>query len=161
MENLTAEEKQLKALIEDMGVGARIKAYRADMNRRLLEPHFKGITYDQAIQLIKEGNEQLSYMNAFDPAYLYLIEQRNAMLKWATLLNDEETMGRHDHELPVHALVSVDGVTVECQFHIPQLYYVAHERAKLIKQVIREKIMRSSQFGASLRVPSKVDFVEL
>lgn len=161
MDNLTTEEKHLKALLEDMGTGCRIKAYRADMNKRLLEPHFKGITYDQAIALIKETNEQLSYMNAFDPAYLFLIEQRNRMLKWATIMNDEETMGRHDHELPVHALVSVDGVAVECQFYIPQLHYFEHERKKLITQAIREKVISSSQFGAGMRNPAKIDFVEL
>ncbi len=81
--------------------------------------------------------------------------------KWATAMNDDESMGRHDHELSVHALVSVDGVTVECSFYIPQLHYSAHERHKLIKQAIREKILRSSQFGASMRNPSTIDFVEL
>jgi hypothetical protein len=161
MENLKAEEKQLKALIEDMGVGCRIRAYRAEANKRILGPHLNGITYDQAIQLIKESNEQLSYMTPHDPAYLFMINQRNQMLKWATSLNDDESMGRHDHELPVHALVSVDGVTVECNFYIPQLYYIEHERHNLIKQTIREKVLRSSQIAGSMRNPSSIDFVEL
>lgn len=155
------QEKNLKDLIENRGVGSEAAAFRAAMTLRLYQQRFEGITYDEAIALANENDLTIQHMSVDDPAFLHLIEMRNAFLKYATALNDIENMGRHDHELPVHALVSVAGVAIECNFHIPRLYYRKHEREKIITSTLRGKINQSNDWVGTYRHPSKIDFVEL
>lgn len=161
MISLPSQEKKLKDLIENMGVGGQNNAMLSAITAKVLRDRFEGITYDEAIRLVKENNEMLAHMPPTDQAYEYFCENRNNMLKWATALNDTEILGRHDHEFPVHALVSVDGVTVECNFFIPQLHYYHRMREQQIISTIRRLVAVSSEWSGGFRRPAKIEFVEL
>lgn len=156
----SSKEQKLKALIEDMGVGSRQKAFKADMAVKLY-PQFTDITYDEAMSLVKDNNDTLEHTSVFDPAWEYLANQRNQMLKWAGIQNDTKVLGRHDHEFPVHALVSIDDVTVEVNFYIPRLYYSKDRREDIIRSVLLEKINQSSEWSYGLRRQKNIEFVEL
>jgi hypothetical protein len=155
------QEKKLKDLIEDRGIGIQEQNLKARLTKQVLEPHFAGLTYDEAIRLAEENEDILQFTSVHDPAFQYLITTRNRYLQWASAVNDVDIMGRYDHMLPVHALVSVDDVTAECNFHIPKLYYNERERNAIIAATLRQKLMRSSDWAAPLRSMRSIDFVEL
>lgn len=158
---ISAQEKKLKDLIEGMGAGHDQKAAKAQLTLRLYVDKLSGISYDEAILLVKEQNETLKHMSVHDPAFGYFIAQRSEMLRYATALNDHRTLGRHDHEFPVHAIVSVDNVAVECNFHIPQLNYYPFNRDSIIRSTLRQLISASSDWSGGFRHQAKTDFVEL
>lgn len=155
------KEQQLKDLIEDRGTGSEFLARRAETWMRVWSNKFGPLSYDECIQLVAQNDPLIEDCGPFDPAYTFLVEQRNSMLKYAEALNDSESMGRHDHQLPVHALVSVDGVMVECNFWIPKLYYRENDRRRLIMSTLRSKLNTSSSWAGSIRLQSAVDFVEV
>lgn len=157
----SSQEQRLKDLIEDRGIGIQEQNLKARLTKTLLERTLGGLTYEDAVRLADEQDDILQYTPAHDPAFLHLVTTRNNLLKWAEVVNDVDIMGRYDHMLPVHALVSVDGVTVECNFHIPRLYYNERERKNIILSQLRQKVARSSDWSASLRRPAAIDFVEL
>jgi hypothetical protein len=161
MTALSVQEQKLKDLIEDRGVGIQEQSLKARLTKTLMEKDYGGLTYDEAMRLAEENDDILQFTPAHDPAFMYLVTTRNNMLKWAEVMNDVSIMGRYDHMLPVHALVSVDNVTVECKFHIPKLYYNERERKTIIESQLRQKLHRSSDWAASVRRPPTIDFVEL
>lgn len=159
--NLTPNEKSLKDLLEDMGPGSQQKQARAELTLRVLGKQYEGITYDQAIMLYEENANILLHTPWTDPAHEYLITQRDQLLKLAGALNDVHILGRHDHEIPVHALVSVGGTAVECTVHVPKLNYMPALRNKAILSTIASKASASSQWAGSLRRGVDIDYVEL
>lgn len=156
----SSKEEKLKALIENMGVGADQDTFKANLVLRTYT-HLDGISYDEAIQLVKENNDVLQHMSVHDPAWEGLCKMRNDMLRYASAINLSRTMGRHDHEAPVHALVSVNDITVECNFYIPLLYLTMYSRERVIMETIKSTIGRSSEWSGSLRHSTKIEFVEL
>lgn len=167
MNNQKTPEEKLKDILEDAYGIPILNVRRAEMALRIYKeyaPQPTGgleLTYDECILLVKENNDILEHMPATDPAYQFMITQRNAMLKHATALNDYNALKRHDHEYPVHLMVSIVDVTVECTIHIPQLYYWAYERNKTIGSVLRNKIAGHTEWAGSYRNPPEIDFVEL
>lgn len=159
--NLTAQEKSLKDLLENMGPGSQTKQMRADFQLRALNPAFVGLDYDQAMDLYNENEAILVHTPYGDPAHAYLLSQRDQLLKLATALNDSKTLGRHDHEHVVNALVSVGDTTVQCNVYVPKLGFIPAIRNRLIGDAIRKQLSLSSDWAGSLRRPQPVDFVEL
>jgi len=155
-------EQQLKDLLEDRGPGTELLKRRADTTLKLYKDRIGPISYDECIKLVAENNQLVKDCGPFDPAYDFLASQRNTFLKIAEALNDIENMGRHDHLLPVHLLVTVNDTTVECNMWIPQLYYRESDRERIIISTIYGKLQPSSEWGGALRYGrQKVDFVEL
>lgn len=154
-------EQKLKNLLEDMDVGLERQKARAELTLRAYARAYEGITYDEAMLLVKQHTETLEHMDAFDPAFEYFVQERDNLLRWAQACNDFHLLGRHEHELPVHAIVSVGSTSVECNFHIPRLHYRDKERAAVIMRTIRGKVAASSEWSGGFRHTTKIDFVEL
>jgi hypothetical protein len=162
MNNQKTPEDKLKDILEDVHGIPVLDVRKAEMTLKIHK--HKGIdnlTYDECIQLVKENNEILEHMTVMDPAWEFIAEQRNSMLKHAEALNNYNALGRHEHQFPIHALVNVKDISVECTFYIPQLYYFPHERNKTILSALRNKICSLPEWSGSFRDPAVIDFVEL
>lgn len=157
---LTAAEKSLKDLLEDRSVGDSRRVQFAEMTKRAYG-ELKDVSYDELIQLHNEAVEVLKVTSPMDISYEYFLKQRDILLKMATAVNDAENMGRHDHLMPVHALVSVRNVTVESEFWIPKLNYRASERDNIIRSEIIRRMNDSSTWTPSMRHRADIDFVEV
>lgn len=154
-------ENQLKDLLEDRGPGSERLKRHADTMLSFYMRTIGPISYDECIKLVNENSQLIEACGPFDPAYDYLATQRNTFLKIAEALNDRDNMGRHDHMLPVHLLVTVGNTTVECNMWIPQLYYRKSQRESIIRSTIHGKLRDSSEWSGGLRHGNKIDFVEL
>lgn len=157
---MTSAEKSLKDLLEDRSVGDSRRVQFAEMTKRAYK-ELEGVSYDELMQLHNEAVEVLKVTPPFDISYEYFLKQRDVLLKMATAVNDAENMGRHDHLLPVHALVSVRNVTVESEFWIPKLNYRASERGNIIRSEIVRRMNDSSTWTPSMRHSADIDFVEV
>lgn len=155
------KEKNLKDLMEDRGPGIERLKKRAEFTLSMYANHYGPLSYDECIKLVNENDQLAQDCGVFDPAYDFLTKQRNTFLKMAEALNDRDNMGRHDHMLPVKVLVSVDDIAVECDMHIPKLYYRKSERESIIRSTIHGKLRDSSEWCGGLRYGPKIDFVEL
>lgn len=154
-------EKHLKDLMEDRGPGSEHLQRRAEMTLRMYASKIGPLTYDECIKLVVENDQLAQDCGPFDPAYDFLTRSRNDFLKIAEALNDHDVLGRHDHQLPVKVLVSVDNIAVECELWIPKLYYRDSDRNRIIQSTIHGKLNQSSEWSGSLRYGPKIDFVEL
>lgn len=158
---LSIDEKKLKDQIENMGTGGPNKAMLSGLTLKAYGDQIKGLTYDEAISLANENELTMSHMSAMDPAFEFMANSMLTMLKVAEALNNVNCLGRHEHQLPVHALVSVGDTAVECNFHISRVGYTSHRRKELIIKAIRQEISTSSDWAGSHRHPSEIDYVEL
>ena len=158
--NNSPTEQSLKDLLEERSGSTTALTLQAEVTLRIYKD-LEGISYDELMMLAKENQEILEHMTPLDIAYNTLLTNRNNFYKVAGALNDLKSMGRHDHLLPVHAMVSVNNITVEANFWIPKLNYRNGDRATIIQNHINAKIGSSPQWRNSFRNTTNVDFVEL
>lgn len=159
MTDTTAAEKDLRLLLESDPIG-EVELRRAEMMLALF-PQLAGVTYPEAIKLYQDNEEIYKATPVHDPAYAKLGEWRSMYLRYASAMNIHQKLGRHDHEMPVHALVSVNGITTEALFYIPIYGYYEHQRKLRIEDVIRFRLRRSSRFAGSIRIRPEIDYIEL
>lgn len=155
----TASENDLRLLLESASIN-EVDLRRAEITLATL-PQLAGITYADAIKLFEENEKILEVTPVHDPAWQQLSEWRSQYLRYATALNIHQKLGRHDHEIPIHALVSVNGLTTEVNIHIPKYGYFPHRRKDCIESLIRDRLRRASRYAGSLRTRPVVEFIEL
>lgn len=158
--NNNPTEQSLKDLLEERSGTTTAKTLHAEMTLRMYKD-LEGISYDELMMLANENQAMLEHMTPLDPAYEVLLVNRNNFYKVAGALNDLKSMGRHDHQLPVNAMVSVNNITVEASFWIPKLNYRQGDRERIIQGHINKKIGESPTWRNSFRSITDIDFVEL
>lgn len=155
----SAAERSLKNLLEDKSVGNHFRVGHASVVANAY-PELKGISYDELIALSTEASDILEHTPPHDPAYEYLLTNRNRCLKMAKAVNDRDNMGRTEHMLPVHLLVTVGSTTVEANIWIPRINYRASERDNHIRLEITNRLNDSSEWSGGIRHGQKIDFIE-
>lgn len=160
MNQMSPEEKSLHALLSDMGSDGGLKTRMAELHLKHLDPQLKQLSYDEAIALGRQAEEHLEVMGPFDPAFAYFVNQRNQFYQLAGYINDKDTMGRKEHLIPCHLLVSVGSIAVEATLHIPKANYSKLNHDAMVRREIFNRLNTSSTWG-NVRNRNTVDFVPL
>lgn len=159
IENVS-NEKKLQALLENRGVGDEAAKKKAQLTM-MVYSDMEGITYDECIMLYNEAIKLLEHTPPNDIAFDFLIRQRDNALKYAGAINDFNNMGRKDHLVPIHALVSVDNTCAEVTMHVNKLHLRTDNRHAHILHDIINRVKASSEWSPSIRHAVKIDYVEL
>lgn len=157
-----SKEQELKALLENRGTGDVTNHNLAEMMlTRSFIPKYGEMTYDEVILLAKSNQETLNNLPPLDQAFDYFYNATHDMYRYAKALNDARVMGRKDHLIPVHVIVTVNGVTTDAEIGVSRVNYTERRHNDLIRSTILQQLSTSSAWRGSIRHPLDFDFVEL
>lgn len=157
---IASNEKKLQSLLENLGVGDDAAKKKAQLTM-MVYADMEGITYEECMMLHNEAVNFLKHTPPGDPAFDFLIKQRDNSLKYAGALNDINNMGRKEHLVSINALVTVGETCTEVTMHVPKLHLRTDNREAHIKLFINNKVRSSSEWSPGLRYGTVVDFIEL
>lgn len=145
----------LKSVIEgthsDISPTIPLQQAKLDLLTRQLGASFD---YDGAMQLHRGADEFAKQCGPFDPAYSKFSGDAIAFLKYATLLNNVHSLGRHEHQELFKVLVDYNGEVAECEVWIDkQDMSSAKKPEALVKGYLEARLrqagMYSHRFGAN------------
>jgi hypothetical protein len=113
------------------------------------------LSYDECITLAKDARDTAKACGPFDPAYQPFVAFELNMLKYASLLNDVECLGRHDHQVKAEVLLEVLGETVEVDIWLNRDGAEAHNPNMAVGHFLNRHLVNVGL--ASVRL-SKMDF---